>query len=111
MSPKGEADLVRVLEGIRGDLNRNFDRLAAELVNLTQEVFLSRKAAELLISEAARAELAALDRRPAPSPDLEHQEEAQAAAPTQAQIDEINRALFAGDMELGPHGLPVNGAR
>jgi len=107
MTPAQGDALIEILKGMRGDANINANRLAAELVNLTQELFLSRKVAELMLSEAGRLELAKLDRPAAPSPDLAHQEQAYQA--TQAEVDEINRALLQGDLQLGVNGVPVLG--
>lgn len=110
MNP-GQADkLIEETKNARADANRNTERIAGELVSLTQELYLLRKVAELLLSPAQREELARFTPPVAPpSPDLEHQEAAH--QPTQAEIDEINRALMQGDLELGVNGVPVVGLR
>lgn len=104
MSPKAEQELIELLGKIRADLNINANRTAGELVNLTQELFLLRKTIELLLPSVAREELARFERIAPPSPDLEHQAQAQVTAAQQAEID---RALLEGELRVGQHGLPV----
>lgn len=112
MSPKGEQDLVKQIQDLRADLNRANNRTGAELVNLTQELFLLRKVLEMFLPPAAREELARFQRvAPPPAPDLEHQAQVQARVTAEQQA-EIDRALLNNDLNLGVHGIPsLNGGR
>jgi len=111
MTPKAEQELITIFKGMRADMNANAQRLSGEIVNLTQELFLSRKVAELMLSEAGRGELARFAPPVAPSPDLEHQAATQHQVTAEQQA-EIDRALMEGELQLGLHGLPVlSGAR
>ena len=96
LSP-GQADkLLSHLDNLRKDSNRNSGDIA-------QEIFLLRKVLEIafLLTPEQRAEFSSFaTSRAAPPQPAAH-------TPTQAEIDEINRALLSNELELGEHGLPA----
>lgn len=109
MMPGQTDKLLDLLARWRADANQNAATAAANLVHLQQEIFVLRKVLELLLPPEKAQELQAFlgqRRAPAPAPDLSFQ--SVQALPTQAEIDEINRALNTNELEVGMHGLPVS---
>lgn len=108
MNDGAAIQLIEQIKKLRAELNQNAATLAGALAHLTQEIYLQRKVAELWLDAEKRAAFAAItthQRPEAPQPDLRLEEPAR--EPTQAEIDEINRALNNNTLEVGVHGLPM----